>query len=153
VKDSAAGAVQTYDATLDRVGLALAVGSTLGGALIVALVLYSGERSPMLLMGSWLIGTVFVAIGITAVVGPLWLVMHVAGLRRARHAVMVGALAALAIFVGAQTWGFGVLEMPAMDNLTLVYRWLSALATSAVLAGFSALIALAMWRIAYRRQR
>ena len=69
-----------------RVGLALAVGSGLGGALVVLLRLIAGERNPMFLTGSWLLGTVFVAIGITAVVGPLWLVLHVAGLRRARHA-------------------------------------------------------------------
>lgn len=152
MRESAMSAVQIYDATLDRVGLALGTGSALGGALIVGLNLYAGERDPMMLMGTWLLGTVFVAIGITAVVGPLWLVMHVAGLRRARHAALVGALSALAIFVGAQTWGFGVLEMPVMDNLTLIYRWLSALATSAVLAALAALIGLIMWRIAYRRQ-
>lgn len=145
-------ALHIYDATLDRVGLALAVGSGLGGALVVALRLLAGERNPMFLTGSWLLGTVFVAIGITAVVGPLWLVLHVAGLRRARHAALVGALAALAIFVGAQTWGFGMLDMPVMDNRTWLYVWLSALATSAVLAVAAALIGVIMWRIAYRRQ-
>jgi hypothetical protein len=145
-------ALHIYDAKLDRVGLALAVGSALGGALVVALRLAAGERNPMYLSGSWLLGTVFVAIGITAVVGPLWLVMHVAGLRRARHAALVGALAALAIFVGAQTWGFGMLDMPVMDNRTWLYIWLSALATSAVLAAAAALIGVIMWRIAYRRQ-
>ncbi|MEZ0243246.1 MAG: hypothetical protein ACAH11_07715 [Sphingomonas sp.] len=144
-------ALHVYEATLDRVGLALAVGSALGGALVVALRLVAGERNPMFLTGSWLLGTVFVAIGITAVVGPLWLVMHVAGLRRARHAAMIGALAALAIFVGAQTWGFGMLEMPVMDNRTWLYVWLSALATSVVLAMAAALIGAIMWRIAYRR--
>ena len=145
-------ALHIYDATLDRVGLALAVGSGLGGALVVGLRLIAGERNPMFLTGSWLLGTVFVAIGITAVVGPLWLVLHVAGLRRARHAALVGALSALAIFVGAQTWGFGMLDMPVMDNRTWLYVWLSALATSAVLAVAAALIGVIMWRIAYRRQ-
>ena len=145
-------ALHIYDATLDRVGLALAVGSGLGGTLVVALRLIAGERNPMFLTGSWLLGTVFVAIGITAVVGPLWLVLHVAGLRRARHAAMVGALSALAIFVGAQTWGFGMFDMPVMDNRTWIYVWLSALATSAVLAVMAALIGVVMWRIAYRRQ-
>ena len=145
-------ALHVYDATLDRVGLALAVGSGLGGVLVVALRLVAGERNPMFLTGSWLLGTVFVAIGITAVVGPLWLVLHVAGLRRARHAAMVGALSALAIFVGAQTWGFGMFEMPVMDNRTWLYVWLSAAATSAIMAMAAALIAVIMWRIAYRKQ-
>ena len=152
VRESAVRALHVYEATLDRVGLALAAGSALGGALVVGLRLVAGERNPMFLTGSWLLGAVFVAIGITAVVGPLWLVMHVAGLRRARHAALIGALAALAIFVAAQTWGFGMLDMPIMDNRTWLYVWLSALATSAVLAVAAALIGLIMWRIAYRRQ-
>ncbi|MCW3846163.1 hypothetical protein OF829_02860 [Sphingomonas sp. LB-2] len=145
-------ALHVYDATLDRVGLALATGSALGGALVVGLRLIAGERNPMYLTGSWLFGAVFVAIGITAVVGPLWLVMHVAGLRRARHAALIGALAALVVFVGAQTWGFGLFQVPIMDNRTWLYVWLSALAVSAVLAVAAALIGVIMWRIAYRRQ-
>lgn len=145
-------ALHVYDATLDRVGLALAAGSGLGGALVVVLRLIAGEYDPMVLTVSWLLGTVFVAIGITAVVGPLWLVLHVAGLRRARHAAMIGALSAMALFVGTQTWGFGMLEMPVMDNRTWLYVWLSALASSAILAAAAALIAVVMWRIAYRKQ-
>jgi hypothetical protein len=144
-------APQSYEATLDRVGLALGVGAALGGALVLGLSMLGGQRDPFYLVEAWLLGTVFVGIGITAVAGPLWLVMHVAGLRRARHAALVGALAALAIFVGAQTWGFGIADMPVMDNRTLLFRWASALLTSGVLAAIAALIAAIMWRIAYRR--
>ena len=32
----------------------------------------------------------------------------------------------MAIAVGAQTYGFGLFEMPPMDNGTWIYRWLSA---------------------------
>ena len=39
------------------------------------------------------------------------------------------------------------------DALTLLFRWLSGAATSLVLAFVSALIGLAMWRVAYRRVR
>lgn len=144
-------APSSYEATLDRVGLALGVGSALGGTLVLGLFLLGGQRDPIALTTAWLLGTVFVGIGITAVAGPLWLVMHVAGLRRARHAAMIGALAALAIFVGAQTWGFGLLEMPVMDNRTWLFRWASALLTSGVLAVLAAAIGAIMWRIAYRR--
>jgi len=141
-----------YDATLDRVGLALGVGSALGGCVVLALTLLGGQRDPVPLTMAWLLGTVFIGIGITAVAGPLWLVMHIAGLRRVRHAAWVGAFAALAVFVGAQTWGFGLFEMPVMDNRTLLYRWASALLTSGVLALLAAAIGAIMWRIAYRRQ-
>ena len=152
MRESAMRAPHIYEATLDRVGLALGVGSVLGGAAVVGLVMLGGQRDPMYLTWAWVLGTVFVAIGLTAVAGPLWLVMHVAGLRRARHAAAVGALAALAIFIAPQTWGFGMFEMPVMDNRTLMFRWLSALATSGVIAIVAALIAALMWRIAYRRQ-
>lgn len=144
-------APREYEATLDRVGLALGVGAVMGGSLVLGLFMLGGQRDPIALTTAWLLGTVFVGIGITAVAGPLWLVMHVAGLRRARHAALVGALAALAIFVGAQTWGFGLADMPVMDNRTLIFRWISALLTSGVVALLAALIGALMWRIAYRR--
>ena len=140
-----------YEASLDRAGLALGVGSALAGGIVLGLLLLGGQRDPMSLAAGWAIGSIFSGIAITAVGGPLWLVMHVAGLRRARHAALVGAITAMAIFVGAQTYGFGLFEMPPMDNRAWLYRWLSALASSAVLALLAALIGMAMWRIAYRR--
>jgi hypothetical protein len=146
-------APREYEATLDRVGLALGVGAALGGTLVLGLFMLGGQRDPIALTTAWLLGTVFVGIGITAVAGPLWLVMHVAGLRRARHAALVGALAALAIFVGAQTWGFGLADMPVMDNRTLIFRWISAILTSGIVAVLAGGIGAIMWRIAYRRLR
>lgn len=145
-------APRRYDMTIDRAGLALGVGSALAGGIVLALLALGGQRDPLTLAGGWAIGSVFAGIAITAVGGPLWLVMHVAGLRRARHAALVGAAVAMAIFVGAQTYGFGLFDMPPMDNRAWLYRWLSALASSAILAFFAALIGVVMWRIAYRRQ-
>jgi hypothetical protein len=103
------------------------------------------------LLSGWLIGSVFSGIAITAVGGPIWLVLHVAGHRRAWHAALVGATTAMLIFTGAQTYGFGMFDMPAIDSRTWLFRWLSALASSAILAVIAAAIGAAMWRIAYRR--
>ncbi|AJP74095.1 hypothetical protein [Sphingomonas hengshuiensis] len=141
-----------YDTTLDRAGLALAVGSVLLGLIATGLIALGGRTEPATLVTGALLGSIFGGIAITAVAGPLWLVMHVAGLRRPGHAALVGAVTALAIFVGAQTYGFGLFEMPAMDERAWIFRWLSALATSGVLALIAASIGLVMWRIAYRRQ-
>lgn len=152
MNDRAASAVQRYDTSIDRAGLALGVGSGFAGLIVLALLLLGGKRDPLSLVGGWMIGSLIAGIAITAVGGPVWVAMHVAGLRRARHAALVGALTALAIFVGAQTYGFGLFEMPPMDNRALMLRWLSALATSGVLALFAAAIAALMWRIAYRRE-
>lgn len=139
-----------YEMSIDRAGLALGAGSALAGCIVLGLLLLGGKRDPMTLASGWAIGSVFAGIAITAVGGPLWLVMHVAGLRRPGHAALVGAVTAMAIFVGAQTYGFGLFEMPPMDNSAWLYRWLSAIASSAVLAAIAAVIALVMWRIAYR---
>jgi hypothetical protein len=152
VNNRATNAAQRYDTSIDRAGLALGVGSGFAGLVVLALLLLGGKRDPLSLVSGWLIGSLIAGIAITAVGGPLWLVMHVAGLRRARHAALVGAVTALAIFVGAQTYGFGLFEMPPMDSRALLFRWISAVASSAILALFAAGIGALMWRIAYRRE-
>ena len=144
--------MRRYDTTIDRAGLALGVGSAFAGLIVLGLLLLGGKRDPLSLVGGWLIGSLIAGIAITAVGGPLWLVMHVAGLRRARHAALVGAVTALAIFVGAQTYGFGLFEMPPMDSRALLFRWISAVASSGILALFAAGIGALMWRIAYRSE-
>ncbi len=143
-----------YETTLDRAGIARSASAARwAGESCSGCCCSAASAIRFALATAWIIGSIFIGIGMTAVAGPLWLVMHVAGLRRARHAALVGALAALAIFVGAQTYGFGLLEMPVIDSRTLLFRWASAVATSAVLAAVAALIGAIMWRIAYRRAR
>ncbi|RYD50512.1 MAG: hypothetical protein EOP60_11490 [Sphingomonadales bacterium] len=153
MNDRAMRAPRRYESSIDRAGIALGTGSVLAGGIVLGLLLLGGQRDPLALASGWIIGSVFAGIAITAVGGPLWLVMHVAGLRRARHAALVGAVTAMAIFVGAQTYGFGLFEKPPMDSSAWIYRWLSALASSAVLAAIAACIGAVMWRVAYRPAR
>ena len=145
------GVTPHYDTTLDRAGIALALGGALGGRVVLLLVYAAGQRDPGALGAAWLLGTIFSALGIAGAGGPLWLVLHLAGYRRPAHAATLGALIALVLFVGAQTYGFGFLAAPASDVRTTLFRWISALGTSALLAIVAAGIALAMWRVAYRR--
>ena len=140
-----------YDTTLDRAGFALALGGALGGIVVLLLVLAAGQREVTPLLASWLLGTVFTALGIAAVGGPLWLMLHLAGYRRAWHAGALGAAISLVLLVGAQTYGFGFLAAPPSDMRTWLFRWISALGTGGLLAIVAAGIALAMWRVAYRR--
>jgi hypothetical protein len=144
-------AQRRYETTIDRAGLALGAGSALAGGVGIVLLLLGGQRDPLDLLKGWLIVAIFAGVAITAVGGPIWLALHIAGLRRVWHAALVGAMTAMLIFVGAQTYGFGIFDMPTMDGRTWLYRWLSALATSANLAAIAAAVATAMWRIAYRR--
>lgn len=140
-----------YETTLDRAGLALVTGGGLGGLVVLLLVVAGGQRDPLALMTALVLGTVFTMLGVTAVGAPLWLVMHLSGYRRGWHAAALGALLALIVFVAGQTYGFGFAGAPVTDGRTLFLRWLSALATSGLLAVVAAAIGYAMWRVAYRR--
>lgn len=145
--------LRRYETTLDRAGLALAGGAALGGLLVLGLVWAAGQRDPVALMAAWLLGGLFTAIAVTAVASPVWLVLHLIGWRGAWQAALVGALLSLIFFVGGQTNGFGLIDMPALETRTLFYRWASAGAVGLVLAVAYALIGVVMWRIAYRRAR
>lgn len=139
-----------YETTLDRAGFALATGGALGGALVVLLVLAGGQYDAASLLAAWSLGALFVTLGIAAVAAPLWLGLHAIGWRKPWHAAALGAVLALIVFVVGQTHGFGLIDAPPSDARTTLYRWLSAIATSALIALAAAGIALAMWRVAYR---
>ena len=139
-----------YETTLDRAGFALATGGALGGVLVLLLVLAGGEADIASLLTAWALGALFVTLGIAAVAAPLWLWLHVIGRREPWHAAALGAVLALVVFIAGQTHGFGLLDAPPSDGRAVLFRWLSAIATSALVALAAAGIALTMWRVAYR---
>lgn len=145
-------ALRGYDTTLDRAGLALAAGGLLGGLITAVLVAIGGPPSPLGLVVGFVVGTVITAMTVIAISGPLWLICHVLGRRGPGMAGLIGALAGFALFLGGQTYGFGLFEMPPTDARSLLFRWLSGIATSLILAAISAGIGLTMWRVAYRRR-
>lgn len=140
-----------YHATLDRAGLALATGGALGGLVAMLLVFAGGERDPLPLLSGLIVGALASIFIITAIGAPLWLVLHLSGSRRAWHAAAIGGGIATALFVAGQAAGFGPFGSTGAGAAS-VYRWISALATSALLGLVAAAIALAMWRVAYRRR-
>jgi hypothetical protein len=142
--------LRRYETTLDRVGFALATGGALGGVLVLLLVLAGGQADATTLLAAWALGALFVSLGIAAVAAPLWLGFHVMGWRKPWHAAALGAVLAMIMFVAAQTHGFGLFDAPPSDGRAALFRWLSATATSALIALAAAGIALAMWRVAYR---
>jgi hypothetical protein len=144
-------ALHGYETSLDRAGLALGAGGLLGGAFSGVLVALGGTPSPFAIAVGFVIGTVITAMVVVAVAGPLWIVAHALGRRGPVMAMLVGAIAGFALFLGGQTYVFGLYTMPATDAQTLMFRWISAVATSLILATFSALVGLVMWRVAYRR--
>jgi hypothetical protein len=144
-------ALRGYETSLDRAGLALGAGGLLGGAFASALVAFGGSATLFAVAVGFVIGTVITAMAVVAVAGPLWIVAHALGRRGPVTAMLVGTIAGFALFLGGQTYMFGLYTMPATDTQTLMFRWISAAATSLILAAFSALIGLVMWRVAYRR--
>ncbi len=114
-----------YETTIDRVGLAIAL----------------------------LVGAILTALGITALAAFPWLLLHATGKRGPVSAALLGAAIGFLLFLGGQTWGFGLFTMPAMDIRTAFMRWVSGIATSLVMAAMAAAVAVVMWRVAYRRVR
>jgi len=140
-----------YETSLDRAGLALAAGGALGGLLTVALVAAGQPGSWFALPVGFVIGAVITVMAVVAIGGPLWIVAHALGKRGPRTAIALGAVSGFALFLCGQTYGFGVFTMPPIDGRTLLFRWISAAATSMILSLVCAVIAWTMWRVAYRR--
>ena len=140
-----------YETSLDRVGLAIGVGGLIGGVIAALLTVAAGGASAVGVVVALFAGTVMTALGITALALAPWAVMHASGRRGPLGAALLGAGIGFVLFLGGLTYGFGLATMPAMDGRTLFFRWASSIATSLVLAAMSAGVALAMWRVAYRR--
>ncbi|NLS27513.1 hypothetical protein S2M10_25090 [Sphingomonas sp. S2M10] len=144
------GAARGYETSIGRLGKALAIGSVLGGLLVLLLLIGAGQRSVAVLFAGLGLGSLFVAIALVAVGGPVWLFLHALGLRRGRYAALVTGLLGLGLYAGVQGYGAGVPTIAPIDTR----GWLVGLALKAgqtlVVASIAAGIGLAMWRIAYR---
>lgn len=143
------GAGRHLETSGRQIAKALATGSALGGLLILMLLIAAGQRSPLALLAGWAIGTLFAALALAAVGGPIWLLLHAIGLRRGRYAAAVTGLLGLGLFVGAQSGG-GMFSLAPIDTrswlLGLAFKLAQATAVTLLAGG----IGVAMWRIAYR---
>ena len=140
-----------YETNLDRVGLAIGAGGLMGGAIAVLMMAFGGALSVVTLATALVVGSLLTALAITALAAFPWMLLHAAGRRGPVSAAVLGAVIGFVVFLGGQTWIFGILEIPAMDARTLLFRWASGIATSLVMAAMAAGIAVVMWRVAYRR--
>lgn len=139
-----------YETSIDRVGLAIASGGLMGGAIAATMLAFAGSTVGAIALAV-LVGAIMTALAITALAAIPWTVLHATGRRGPASAAMLGAAIGFLLFLGGQTWGYGLFAMPAMDMSTLVFRWASGIATSLVMAAMAAGIAVVMWRVAYRR--
>ncbi len=140
-----------YETSIDRMGLAIGAGGLIGGLIAAALMILAGPASVLALAAALVVGSILTALAITALAVVPWALLHLAGRRGPVSAAALGAVIGFLLFLGGQTYGYGLFAMPAMDASTLAYRWISAALTSVVMAAIAAGMAVAMWRIAYRR--
>lgn len=140
-----------YRTSLDRAGFALALGAGLGGAFATLLVALGRPPTWLALPAGFAAGAIVASMAAVALGGPLWIVAHRSGRRGPWTAMAIGGLSGFALFLAGQTHGLGLLGAASVGSRAAMYRWTSAAATSAVLAALSAMVALAMWRTAYRR--
>lgn len=147
---SGIGATRDYRTSIEGVGKALGVGSTLGGLLILMLLIGAGQRAPLALGAGLLLGGLFTGIALAAVGGPIWLVLHVLGLRRGRCAALVTGMLGLGLYLGAQGYGTALYTIAPIDTRSWLLGLLLKIAQSLVVALLAGGIGLAMWRIAYR---
>lgn len=140
-----------YETSIDRVGLAIAAGGAMGGVIAAVLLAFAGDYGVGALASGLAIGAVLTALGITALAIVPWALLHAGGRRGPGSAALVGATIGFMLFLGGQTYGFGLAHAPVMGGGTWLYRWASAIATSLVMAAMTAGVAVVMWRIAYRR--
>ena len=143
---------------------ALVAGAATGAAAVAGLyvcALVRGSPSPDTHVFAPFVGFVFMfafagwAVGLIALAAPLWWVLHKAGARSWQAAVIFGATAAFLGHAGLDAVGFRVIT-PAIDGL---FSNDHSLATSGpwgtyrahlAFAVIGAIVALVVWRIAYR---
>jgi hypothetical protein len=147
----AQSASRQYETSIDRVGLAVGAGGLMGGAIGVLLMVFAGTHNVGALIAALLIGSLMTALSITALAAIPWALLHASGRRGPVAAAGLGAAIGFVLFLGGQTYGYGLFTMPAMDARTLFYRWASGFLTSLVMAAMAAGIAVVMWRVAYRK--
>lgn len=137
------------ETNLARAGAALGIGGAASG-LIWGFFAALGGAGLLGIAASVLLGALFSAAGITALAAPIWLALHLSGRRGLGTAAATGAVIGFILFLGAQTYGFGLGAAPPADAATWGMRWLSAAATSVGFALIGAGVAALMWRVAYR---
>jgi len=127
-----------YRTSVDRAGLALACGAGIAGATACLLVAIDGEASARMALVALLVGGVFAALAITAIAGPVWLLLHLSGRRGPAAAAISGAATGFLLMLAAELGG----DSP----------WPRVLGAALLAAALAGSIALVMWRVAYRER-
>lgn len=136
-----------YRTAPDRIGWALAMGAAACG-ITAAFLGWGGGASLAGGIAIGLIGAIGGSIAIAGIGAPVWLGLKWRG---PGVAAATGAAVTAVMTVAVLTRGFGV-ALPESDGATLGAIWASALATGTVAGFVGALLALAMWLVAYRER-
>ena len=146
-------AAAPYETSLDRAGLAIGLGGLICGVFACVMAAVGGTLAPLPLIAILVLGTALAALGITAIAAAPWVLLHIAGRRGPGAAALLGAVIGFLVFLAGQTNGFYLFLVPEMDARTLMFRGLSATVTALAAGALAAGVAVAMWRVAYRRRK
>lgn len=144
---------RVYRTTIDRAGLSLALGTVMGGLGAAALAGSGIGWTPAATALGMAAGMAVAAAIIVLIAAPAWLWLHRRGWHGAGHAALLGWTIGIVLLLFGQTHGFGLFAAAPSDLRTDQMRWISAAAVAALGALYPAVVALAMWRTAYRRAR
>jgi hypothetical protein len=163
--------MQTYQTNLPRALLGIGVGIIAGASLTALWSLngasYEDLAGPEIYSYAvvvWVYAAVFWTAGLLLVACLPWAVLHWLGVRSWWGAAVFGAILTFAVSLGLLTHGFG-LNPPGsfsssdsggpewINGHITPHGWANAARFAAVLAAAGALVGLAIWRTAYRRDR
>ena len=127
-----------YETSIDRIGLAIGAGGAMGGAITALLMLFSGSVGIGAVAAALVIGAALTALAVTALAAIPWALLHATGRRGPIAAAVLGAVIGFIVFLGGQTYGYGMFAAPEMDSRTWLYRWAIGILTSLVMAAIAA---------------
>lgn len=168
----------TYETTLGRASLALGIGAVLGTSItflgqimfVIVVKMVTHESVPWNQFFDSLSLLIIIAIfgvymiGLFIIAAPIWWFLHGRGLRSARHALMFGAIAAFCVRLAMDIIpsllfpidGYSAGDSggsTVINGRPTLHGWIETFQTAVITAGIAAIVALVIWRIAYRQVR
>jgi len=168
-----------YETTAGRAALALGVGAIAGATItfsggmifVIVVAVLTGKSVPwdqfFVGLDILIIAAILVVylIGLFVIAAPIWWLLHRHGLRSPRHAFALGAIAAFCVrfamdaipaLMFAPIGGYQAGDSGGdtiVNGKTTLHGWIEIFQASVIAAAVAAIVALVIWRIAYRPAR
>lgn len=105
-----------------------------------------------------IIAAIIFAFGLVFIASPAWVYLHSSGRTHPKHAFLLGLTTSFLVSLGVSIAAYQNIGMFAVDGRAVildgkrtVYGWLILLKDAVLFANLGGMVALVIWRIAYRR--